>query len=155
MTAGEGNVWRSRVYRKSGNFRSMKFTLKKFLCWKLFVGSTSSKNISTRNLKSGRTYGESNCHGKVFFKEIAFAATTYIKKCGWRWLDRHLCAKGSPKTDRYAVAVKNEGTIIDIEHLPQKLSRVFLWRGSTQSQVWASSVSTWDGAEYNTHRNYS
>ena len=45
---------------------------------------------------------------------------------------------GVPKnsSDRYAVAVKNEGTVI--EHLPRKLSWVcllFLRQGSTQSQV--------------------
>ena len=49
-----------------------------------------------------------------------------------------LVCEREPKlsSDRYAVAVENEGTII--EHLPRKLSRVcllFLRRGSTQLQV--------------------
>ena len=64
---------------------------------------------------------------------ITFAATTYIKSMGgdgWRGV-------GVPKnsSDRYAVAVKNEGTII--EHLPRKLSRVcslFLRDGEVHSR---------------------
>ena len=44
-------------------------------------------------------------------------------------------------SDRYAVAVKNEGTII--EHLPRRLSRVcslFLRRGSTRARGMARSI---------------
>ena len=53
---------------------------------------------------------------------------------GWRGVDVQKRPKNT--SDRYAVAVKNEGTII--EHLPRKLSWVcslFLRRGSIQSQV--------------------
>ena len=36
------------IYRKLGNFRYMRFSLEKFSCWKIFVGSTAYKNILTR-----------------------------------------------------------------------------------------------------------
>ena len=35
-------------YRKSGNFHYMKFSLEKFWCWKIFIGSTACENILTR-----------------------------------------------------------------------------------------------------------
>ena len=41
------------------------------------------KRRARAGVKLARTYGESNCHGRVFLK--AFKATTYIKKYG-RWL---------------------------------------------------------------------
>ena len=79
-------------------------------------------------------------------EKFAFAVTTYIKSMGgdgWigvgvqkRGLKNHFIIVHAYSSDRYAVAVKNEGTII--EHLPRKLSQVcslFLRRGSTQSQV--------------------
>ena len=68
-----------------------------------------------------------------------------------------MCAR-EPKnpSDRYAVAVKNEGTII--KHLSRKLSRVFAVFATGKYTVPSVSVkraSTWNGAEYNTFRNYS
>ena len=80
-------------------------------------------------------YGESNCHGKVFFERNCISGYHVYKKIWAVTVQEALmCKKDS--SDRYAVAVKNEGTII--EHLPRKLLRVcslFLQRGSTQSQV--------------------
>ena len=57
-----------------------------------------------------------------------------------------LVCKREPENafNRYAVAVKKELSV----HLLRKLSQVctlFLWQGDIQSQVWASSASTWNG----------
>ena len=110
----------------------MKFSLEKFLCWKIFIGSTSYENISTRKFYNIEV-GKNVLPWKSFSKEIAFAATTYIKKYGRRRLERRWCiCEREPKisSNWYTVAVKNKGTIV--EHLPQKLSRVcslFLQRG--------------------------
>ena len=46
-------------------------------------------------MKSGRTYGESNCYGRVWV--VVFEVTTYLKKHGRRWLERCWCAQESPK----------------------------------------------------------
>ena len=119
--------------------------------WKHFntkILQHRSRKERTERVTAMEVFFERNCiHGYHVYKKV-WAAT----------VEEALMCKKEPKnySDRYTVAVKNEGTII--EHLPQKLSRVcslFLWRGSTQSQGWASSASTWTGAEYNTHRNYS
>ena len=37
-------------------------------------------------------YGESNCHGGVFRKELLYEATVYMKK-----YERHWCTKESPE----------------------------------------------------------
>ena len=137
----EQKAWVWSKYRKSGNFRYMKFSLGKIFVLKNF-----------RRVNVLRKY----LNTKILQQRNCIRSYHVYKKYGWRRLERRLCAKESPKTsDQYAVAVKNEGTII--EHLPRKLSRVcslFLRWGSTQSQVWVLSASTWNGAEYNTHRNY-
>ena len=61
------------------------------------VAHAHKKRQARAGVKSGRTCGESNCHGRVFPKGIIFEATTYIKKYGRR-LERHWCVKRSPKT---------------------------------------------------------
>ena len=71
---------------------------------------------------------EGNCiHGYHVYKKVWAATVGEALMC-----ERQL--KNS--SYRYAVAVKNKGTII--EHLPRKLSQMcslFLRRGSTQSEV--------------------
>ena len=58
---------------------------------------------------------------KCFSKEIALSGYHVYKKVWAATVQEALmCKKDS--SDRYAVAVKNEGTIM--EHLPRKLSRV-------------------------------
>ena len=73
-----------------------------------------------------------------FFKRNCFHGYHVYKTVWEATVGEVLVCEREPKnsSDRYAVAVKNEGTII--EHLPRKLPRVcslFLRRGSTQSQV--------------------
>ena len=60
-------------YRKSGNFRYMKFTLEKFSCWKIFVGSMSYENISTQkfyNIEVGKNVRREKLPWKSFRKEF-------------------------------------------------------------------------------------
>ena len=79
----------------------MKFWYRKFLCWKIFVGSKSYKNILTA--KSGRMYEENDCYeSQEFSKEIVvFEATiTFIVKYGKQGLERRWCAEESPKCFR-------------------------------------------------------
>ena len=100
------------------------------------VGSYFNTKILQHRSREERT--ERVTAMEKFSKEITFAATTYIKKVWAATVGEALVCEREPKlsSDRYAVAVKNEGTII--EHLPRKLSRVcllFLRRGSTQLQV--------------------
>ena len=73
-----------------------------------------------------------------FFERNYIRSYHVYKKVWVATVGEALVCEREPKnsSDRYTVAVKNEGTII--EHLPRKLSRVcslFLRRGSTQSQV--------------------
>ena len=70
-----------------------------------------------------------------FFERNYIPGYHVYKKVWAATVGEALVCEREPKnsSDRYAVAVKNEGTII--EHLPRKLSRVcslFLRRGSTQ-----------------------
>ena len=53
-------------------------------------------------------------------------------------------------SDRYTVAVKKEGTFA-----LKTVAGVFavLRQGDAQSQVWVSSMNTWNGTRYNSHRN--
>ena len=87
-----------------------------------------SREERTERVTAMEKFFERNCiRGYHVYKKV-WAAT----------VGEALVCEREPKnsSDRYAVAVKNEGTII--EHLPRKLSRVcslFLRRGSTQSQV--------------------
>ena len=87
-----------------------------------------SREECTERVTAMEKFFERNCiRGYHVYKKV-WAAT----------VGEALVCEREPKnsSDRYAVAVKNEGTII--EHLPRKLSRVcslFLRRGSTQSQV--------------------
>ena len=73
-----------------------------------------------------------------FFERSCFRGYHVYKTVWAAMVGEALVCEREPKnsSDRYTVAVKNEGTII--EHSPRKLSRVcslFLRRGSTQSQV--------------------
>ena len=148
------------VYRKSGNFRYIKFSSEKFSLYKIFVGKifvlknfrrvdVLRKYFNTKILqhKSREEHTESVTVLQKFFERNCIRGyhgsrvCNYIRKYGRRRLERRWCVKESPKT--LPIAVKNEGTII--EHLPRKLSwecSLFLRQGSTQSQVWASSAST-------------
>ena len=82
-------------------------------------------------MKSGRTYGESNCYGRVF--QIIFATATYIKKYEAAVGEALVCEREPKNTsDRYTVAVKKEGTFA-----LKTVAGVFavLQQGDTQSQV--------------------
>ena len=73
-----------------------------------------------------------------FFERNCICGYHVYKKLWAAMVRELLVCEREPKNsfDRYAVAMKNEGIII--EHLPQKLSRLcslFLRQGSTQSQV--------------------
>ena len=142
-------------YRKSENFRYIKFSLKNFrrvdVLWKYFntkILQHRSRKECTERVTAMEKFFERNC-----------ICTYHIYKKVWTaTVEETLVCEREPKnsSDQYAVAVKNEGTIT--EHLARKLSWVcslFLRRRSTQSQVWVSSASTWNCAEYNMHRNYS
>ena len=70
-----------------------------------------------------------------FFERNCIRGYQVYKKVWAATVGEALVCEREPKnpSDRYAVVVKNEGTII--EHLPRKLSHVcslFLRRGSTQ-----------------------
>ena len=104
-----------------------------------------------------------------FSKGIVFVATTYINKYGRRRLERRWCAK---KIASYPGRVGGLGTrlakestktlpidtlwlkelLYDIYLKSCRGCSLFLRRGGTQSQVRVSSVSTWNGAQYNSHR---
>ena len=80
------------------------------------------KNFNTKILqhRSREERTESNCHGKVFQKKLhlRLPRIATVKKYGRRRLERRWCmCEREPKisSDRYTVAVKNEGTIV--EHL--------------------------------------
>ena len=62
--------------------------------------------------KLGRTYGESNCHGKVF---PCICGYHVYEKVWAATVGEALVCEREPKnsSNRYAVAVKNEGTIIE------------------------------------------
>ena len=87
-----------------------------------------SREERTERVTAMEKFFERNCiRGYHVYKKV-WAAT----------VGEALMCEREPKnsSDRYAVAVKNEGTII--EHLPRKLSRVcslLLRRGSIQSQM--------------------
>ena len=73
-----------------------------------------------------------------FFERNCIRGYHVYKKVWAATVGEALVCEREPKnsSDRYAVGVKNEGTIV--EHLPQKLSQVlsvFLRRGSTQSRA--------------------
>ena len=84
-----------------------------------------SREECTERVTAMEKFLERNCiRGYHVYKKV-WAAT----------VGEALVCEREPKnsSDRYTVAVKNKGTII--EHLPRKLSRVcslFLRRGSTQ-----------------------
>ena len=61
-------------------------------------------------------YGESNCHGRVFRKELLYSRLPRISAVG----ESLVCERESENAfDRYAVATKKEGTIMG--HLPRKV----------------------------------
>ena len=70
-----------------------------------------------------------------FFERNCIRGYYVYKKVWAATVGEALVCEREPKnsSDRYAVAVKNEGTMI--EHLLRKLSRVCSRRESTQSQV--------------------
>ena len=73
-----------------------------------------------------------------FFERNCIRSYHVYKKVWAATVGEALVCKRDPKnsSNRYAVTVKNEGTIR--EHLPRKLLRLcslFLRRGSTQSQM--------------------
>ena len=71
----------SNNYRKLGNFRYMKFSLKKFSCSKIFTGSTSYENISTRkfyNIEVGKN-----------------ASVQLLVRTQWKWRRRRRRCKYS------------------------------------------------------------
>ena len=77
------------------------------------------KRQARAGAKSGRTCGESNCHGRVF--ERNYIRGYHVYKEVWEAVGEALVCEKEPKnaSDRYAVAVKKEGTIIG--HLPRKV----------------------------------
>jgi len=140
------------------NFRWKNFCVENF-----FVGRRPLRKYFNMKILQHRSREE--CTERVtaiekFFERQCTRGYRVYKKVWAATVGEALVCEREPKNSSnwYAVAVKNEGTII--EHLPRKLSQVcslFLRRGSTctQSQVWASSASTWNGVEYNMHCNYS
>ena len=85
-------------YHKSGNFSLYEIFVGKIFVLKIFVGS-SYQNISTQKFYNIEV-GKNVLPWKSFSKEIAFAATTYIKKYGRRRLERCWCAKENQKLFR-------------------------------------------------------
>ena len=87
-------------------------------------------HVSRGKLEQGEeTFGESNCHGRVFQKELLYSRPPRISVVGVSLV----CKRESKNaSDRYVVATKKEGTIMG--HSPRKVSRVcsqFLrWRGT-------------------------
>ena len=86
-----------------------------------------------------------------FSKGIVFVATRYINKYGRRRLERRWCAKESTKTLLIDTLWLKE-LLYDIYLESCRGCSLFLRWGSTQSQVRASSASTWNGVQYNSHR---
>ena len=86
-----------------------------------------------------------------FLKGNVFVATRYINKYGRRRLERRWCAKESTKTLLIDTLWLKE-LLYDIYLESCRGCSLFLRWGSTQSQVRASSASTWNGVQYNSHR---
>ena len=87
-------------------------------------------HVSRGKLEQGEeTHGETNCHGRVFQRELLYSRLPHISAVG-----ESLVCEGESEnaSNRYAVATKKEGTIMG--HLPRKVLRVcsqFLRRGGT------------------------
>ena len=78
-----------------------------------------------------KTYGESNCHGRVFRKELLYSRLTHYKEVWEAAVESRWCTKETLKK-RSICCGRDKGTIVG--HLPHKVSRVcslFLQRGST------------------------
>ena len=78
-------------------------------------------NTKILEQKSGRTYRESNCHGKV--RNYICGYHVYIKSMGGDGLRGVGVRKRAQKLFR-SIRCGCEKRIIIIEHLPRKLSRV-------------------------------
>jgi len=137
----------------------MKFLLEKFSCWKIFVlknfrrVDVLRKYFNTKILqhRSREERTERETAIEKFSKGIVFVATTYINKYGRRRLEKRWCAKESTKTLPINTLWLKE-LLYDIYLESCRGCSLFLRRGGTQSQVRASSASTWNGAQYNSHR---
>ena len=87
MITFNAKVCAYKCYRKLGNF-----SLYEIFVGKIFVGSTSYENILTRILQHSvcnsvaragkKPYRESNCHGRVFRKEMLYSRLLVYKKYG-------------------------------------------------------------------------